>query len=323
MEKDELMPKSFGNMSRFDTPWVSIAATSGIMIAVILLLDLEDFVKTASTLQLVLFTIANLAVIFMREGNLRHYRPKYRAPGYPWVQAIAISAYGFLIFQMGFWPMVTAALFLFLGYLWFLFFAYGRIKREYALLHVVERILGRKRTSHMVDEELREVLIERDDITEKRFHEKIENAVVLDSPFFLPPIELANEIAPPLAKRLNISEENLRRRIIKRERDSNIIVTHGYAIISLKIPGKNRFEMAMVRAKKGTFFSKDYPPAHAAFVVVASPDQEHFYLHSLMWLVGLAELIDFDKEWIEAPTTEDLRHLILKAWMKSCLEGEE
>lgn len=40
-------------------------------------------------------------------------------------------------------------------------------------------------------------------------------------------------------------------------------------------------------------------------------------------ILSKAELIDFDKEWVEADTTEDLRSLILKAWKENCLEDEE
>ncbi|MCK5559775.1 MAG: amino acid permease, partial [Thermoplasmata archaeon] len=52
MSKDELLPGAFSKVSKSRTPWVSITFTTGFMIAIILLLNLEDFIKTASTLKL-------------------------------------------------------------------------------------------------------------------------------------------------------------------------------------------------------------------------------------------------------------------------------
>ena len=54
MGKDDLLPRAFSKISKHGTPWVAILFTSGFMICVVLFLDLEDFVKTASTLKLIL-----------------------------------------------------------------------------------------------------------------------------------------------------------------------------------------------------------------------------------------------------------------------------
>jgi amino acid transporter len=120
MGKDELLPKAFAKVSKRGTPTVAIIFTSAFMIMVVLFLDIEDFVKTASTLKLVLFILANLALIFMREANIRHYRPKYKAPFYPYIQIFGIVGYGFLIFQMGFLPLMIAGIFLLCGLGWYL-----------------------------------------------------------------------------------------------------------------------------------------------------------------------------------------------------------
>ena len=69
MSRDRLLPGFFGKVNaRFGTPHVSILVTSAFMISVILFLGLEDFVKTASTLKIVLFLLVNVSVIIMRES---------------------------------------------------------------------------------------------------------------------------------------------------------------------------------------------------------------------------------------------------------------
>jgi mannitol/fructose-specific phosphotransferase system IIA component (Ntr-type) len=321
MGKDDLLPRSFGKVSRHGTPWVAIIFTSSFMIAVVLFLDLEDFVKTASTLKLILFILANLALIFMREANIRHYRPMYKAPFYPWIQVFGIAGYGFLIFQMGTIPLIITGIFLLCGLGWYFIYAHGKIKREYALLHVVERVMGEKTTDHLLDEELREILIERDNITEVRFEYKLEKSVVLDLDYFVPPEDFADKVAQSLTPRLNIEKDEIFSWLYHREKDSNIIVRKGFALISFHIKGRKKFEIAMVRTKRGAIFSDEFAPVNAAFILVSSADEENFYLHSLMWLVQLAETIDFQSEWLKAKSDDEIRDIVLTAW-KSRVAGE-
>jgi len=316
MGKDELLPSAFAKVSKYRTPWVSIIFTSGFMIAIILFLDLEDFVKTASTLKLFLFILANLALIFMRESNIRHYRPKYKAPFYPWIQIFGIVGYGFLIFEMGTIPLLFVGVFFICGLGWYYFYAHGKIKREYALLHVAERVTGIKTTDHLLDEELREILIDRDGIIQARFEDKIRNCVVLDLKHFVAPEEFAEKVTNPLAKRLNISEAELFKQLMKREKKSNIMVRPGYAIISFHIKGHRKFEIALVRTKRGARFSDKLSPVHAAFIIVSTSDMQSFYLHSLMWMVQIEEDADFEKGWKEAKNDDELREVILSSWRK-------
>jgi len=79
MGKDQLIPHSFAKVSKRGTPTFSILFTSGFMICVILFLDLESLVKTASLLKILLFLFVIFSLIIMRESKIRHYRPKFRS----------------------------------------------------------------------------------------------------------------------------------------------------------------------------------------------------------------------------------------------------
>ena len=323
MAKDEVLPPAVGKVSKYGTPWVAIILTSTFMISIILFLDLEEFVKTASTLKLFLFILANLSLIFMRESNIRHYRPKFKAPLYPWIQIFGIVGYGFLLFEMGTIPLILVGVFIILGLGWYFFYAHGKIKREYALLHVAERVTGIKSTDHLLDEELREILIDRDNITEARFERKIRNSVVLDLKHFVAPEEFAEKVAKPLAERLNMSEKELYKLLMKREKKSNIMTRPGFAVISFHIKGRKKFEIALVRTKKGARFSSKTPPVRAAFIIVSTSDRQNFYLHSLMWLVQIEEQTDFEKAWIDAKDKKELREVILSSWKNRSIESLE
>ena len=316
MSKDQLLPGFFSKISKRGTPVISILFTSGFMICIILFLDLEGLVKTASTLVLLLFIFVNLSIIMMRESKIRHYRPSFRSPFYPWIQIAGIIGYSFLIFEMGFISLAFVGCFIVFGLGWYWFFARDKIWREYSLIHVIERITGEKSTGYLVDEELREILIERDVVTEKRFEQLIKKCEILDVFKYMRPDKFAWLIANRLSGRLDIDKDKLHALLKQREKDSNIIVHPGIAIFSHIIKGRDKFEIILVRSKKGIIVSDDAGPVHAFFVIVASPDQQSFYLHSLMWIIQIAEETDFEKEWINAKDIDELRDIILKSWAK-------
>ena len=103
---------------------------------------------------------------------------------------------------------------------------------------------------------------------------------------------------------------------MKREKDSNVVIHPGIAIVSHIIKGRDKFEILLVRSRKGIILSDDVDPIHAFFVIVASPNQKNFYLHSLMWIVQIAEGVDFRTEWLIAKDDEELKDIILTAWKK-------
>jgi len=316
LSKDQLLPSFFSKLSKNGTPVVSILFTSGFMICIILFLDLEGLVKTASTLVLLLFIFVNLSLIMMRESKIRHYRPSFYSPFYPWIQIAGIIGYSLLIIEMGVVPLVFVGCFIAVGFGWYWFFAHDKIWREYSLLHVVERVTGEKSTGYLVDEELRKILIERDDVTEKRFEEILKKCEIIDVYKYERPDKFAWLIADKLSNRLDIDKNKLHALLKNREKDSNIMIHPGIAIFSHIIKGRDKFELILVRSKKGIFISDDESPIHAFFVAVATPEQQNFYMHSLMWIVQIADLTDFEKEWCNAKDVHELREIILSSWSK-------
>jgi APA family basic amino acid/polyamine antiporter len=316
MSKDQLLPGFFSKISKRGTPVLSILLTSGFMICIILFLDLEGLVKTASTLVLLLFINVNLSLIAMRESKIRNYRPSFRSPFYPWIQIAGIIGYSLLILEMGVFPLAFVGCFVLAGFGWYWFFARDKIWREYSLLNVVERVTGEKSTGYLLDEELRGILIERDDITEQRFEELLKKCEIVDVFKYGPPDRFTRLIANKLAERLDIDKDELHALLKNREKDSNIMIHPGVAIFSHIIKGRNKFELILIRSKKGIIVSEDASPIHAFFIVVATPEQKNFYMHSLMWIVQIAEETDFEEEWINAKDADELREIILSSWKK-------
>jgi mannitol/fructose-specific phosphotransferase system IIA component (Ntr-type) len=104
-------------------------------------------------------------------------------------------------------------------------------------------------------------------------------------------------------------------RLLKNRKDSNFMNHPGVAIFSHVIRGKNKFEMVVVRSRKGMMLSNSPEPIHTFFLIIASSDQESFYLHSLMWIAEMANDPDFDAKWIAASDKKELRQVLINAWI--------
>ena len=112
MGKDQLIPGNFAKISKRGTPTFSIIFTSSFMILVILFLDIEGLVKTASLLKILLFIFVILSLVIMRESKIRHYRPKFKSPFYPWIQIAGVIGLVFIIIEMGLIPMLLVGFFI-------------------------------------------------------------------------------------------------------------------------------------------------------------------------------------------------------------------
>jgi amino acid transporter len=311
MGKDQLLPEVFGRTSRWGTPWFAIVATTGFMITIIALTDVKQLAAYASTLKLILFILANLALVFMRESNIMHYRPKYKAPFYPWAQIIGIAGYTLLIIMLGWEKILVGLGFVGIGLIWYYLYAYGKIKREYAFLHVAERVMGEEQTEYLLDEELREILISRDRIHKSRFIEKVADSLIIDLNYLPPPNELSKKMAYAFSDRLNINENDIMKEFTKEDRSAHMMMMPNFVILSYQIEGRDIYDMAMIRTKRGAIFTEESPPVHTAFVLLFSKDERDFYLNSLMWIMKSCETVDFKKDWQEAEGTRGLRNLML------------
>ena len=316
MSRDELLPSLFRKVSKRGTPAFSIIFTSGFMIFIILFLSLENLVKAASTMILLLFILINLSVIVMRESKIQYYQPKFRSPLYPWIQILGIIGYGFLIFKMGITSLLIVVIFIICALGWYWVYARSKIKREYALLNVVKRIARIKSTSYLLDEELRKILIERDNITDERFECLIEKCPVIDLKTSLSADELYKIVADSFTEQLKINSEKLFKLLIKREKEPEITMKSRVGCLSINIQGYNKFGIMLVRDREGITFSNKSSPVYAAFIIVNTPDEYNFYLHSLTWIIKIVEGNDFIKKWLNAQNSKELRNIIISSWRK-------
>jgi len=312
MSRDCLLPAIFqrtGLKSR--TPYFSIVATTAFMIAVILFLNLENLVKTASTLKILLFLLVNLSLIVMRESKIQSYRPKFRSPLYPWIYIAGIVGYGFLIFEMGELPLAITGAFVACALTWYLVYARKRVSRQAALVHVVERVTAKELVDATLPDELKEIIIERDEIVEDRFDYLVNRCAALDLKGPLSLDGFFRRVAKELSKKLGMEADDIFNLLMERERETTTAIRPGLAIPHIIIEGKGKFEILLARCREGITFSESSAPVHAVFVLMGSRDERNYHLRTLASIAQITEEEGFDKKWLDARTSGELRDIVL------------
>ncbi|UCG59013.1 MAG: amino acid permease [Phycisphaerales bacterium] len=312
MSADGLLPPLLGRVNeRFKTPHVSILLTGGFMIMAIILLDIKSLVKTASTLKIVMFILTNVSVIVMRESKIQSYRPKFRSLLYPYAHIFAIVAYTALIVDMGWIPLTVSASFIGLSAVWYLLYASRRVTRASAAMHIVERVTDRELKSVTLENELRDILLERDEVTEDRFDRLIRECEILDLHGRHDAEQVFRELSKILARRLDTDEFVLFEKFLHREAEAGTVVQPGLAIPHIVVEGEKKFDVLLVRAIDGISFPHAPDPVRIMFVLAGSRDERNYHLRALMAIAQIAQEKNFERQWLSARNIEGIRNLIL------------
>ena len=314
MSRDQLLPEFFAKVNkRFNTPHFSIIFTGFFMITVILFLDLENLVKVASTMKIILFMLSIFACIIMRESRILNYKPAFVSPLYPWLQIAGIICYGFLLYQMGNIALLATGGFILASIVWHKIYVRERAMRKSALIHIVERVTAKEIAGDSLGAELREVLKERDKIVEDRFDELVKSCEIIDIGKQITLEEFFTIVAKKIAERLNIDARQLLDSFIAREKETTTEIRPGLAIPHIIIEGEHKFELVIARCEAGINFTDTLPPVYAVFILIGSRDERNFHLRALSAIAQIAHDENFDKDWLRAKNIEELRDIILLA----------
>jgi len=317
MSRDRLLPSALADVNeRFKTPHISILLTGGFMIAAVIFLDIESLVKTASTLMIILFILDNASVIVMRESRIQSYRPKFKSPLYPYLHIFAILAYSVLIVDMGRMPLLISAAFIVLSAAWFLLYARRRVTRASAAMHIVERVSDKQLKTVTLENELRDILMERDGIIEDRFDRLIRECEIIDIKGRISAEKVFRQISSILSVKLDISEYVLLEKFLYRETEGGTIVQPGLAIPHIVVDGENKFEILLVRAVDGIDFAEVAEPIRIMFVLAGSKDERNYHLRALMAIAQIVQERRFEQQYLAARDTETIRNVILLSTRK-------
>lgn len=317
MARDRMLPRPFAQLNRFGSPTAGILLTGGMMIAVLLLLDVESVAKLASALMLLVFGLVNLAVVVMRETGIASYDPGFRSPGYPWLHLIGLLAPFWLIAEMGHGPLLFTLAVVAVALAWYFYYARSRVARGGgAIFHVFER-LGRLR-SEGLDRELRGILKERGLRVEDPFDEVVARAIVIDAGPDLDFDDVVYLACVRLAERVAVDSDELRELFFLGTRLGDTPVAHGVALPHLRLESLLQPELALVRSRAGLRVTAagpdqpvDYAPRiHACFFLISPEEDPGRHLRILAEIAGRVDAEDFMERWLAADEGE-LRQTLL------------
>ncbi len=313
MSRDRLIPGFLGRIgAKRGTPWISVLLTGG-FIAAMLFLDFESLVKMASAMQIFLFMLTNLAVIVMRESRIHTYKPSFTTPLYPWMQIAGIITMLLLLVVLGMKALIACSIIIFGGTAWYFIYSRKRTERDSALLMLAARIFPRELRPRdgSIARELKDVLMERDVITEDRFDKLVLESDILDIEECLDLECFFHRIASKLTEKLEIDQEELFNLLLEREKTSPTALRPGLAIPHIIIPGEKKFSVTLARCRNGVNFGVDSEPVHIVFVLAGTLDERNFHLKALMAIAEITTASGFDTLWSKCRSVQGLRDLVL------------
>ena len=312
MSRDGLLPTCLAHTSlKYNTPHTAIIATFVFMAFTIVFLSVENLAKTASTMFLLSFILANASVICIRRAKIQGYRPSFKVPLYPYLPILGIIIYSFLIADMGFVPLITTAIFFVLVGAWHIFYVQSRIQREAAFAYTVRHLLSKRiRRTHLEDE-LLQISLERDGIIPDRFDEALKKAKFLDIKEKLSPLAFFEKIAEEAEIISRTKKEKIKELMLEREQEESPEVNAGIAVYDLLVKGHSVFEIIIARCNDGIVFSEFHKPITTFFVIIGSENERNFRMKSLMAIAHIVSEDEFVKRWYEARDEEQLRDILL------------
>ena len=319
MARDQLAPKKLSELGRKGTPVYSTLATVGVMIALLLLFNIESVAKLASAFQLLLFGILNVSVIVMRESGIEGYDPGFKSPFYPWMQIAGFFISGFLIAEMGFLSILFTLVIVTVSVIWYFKYAKDKIDRQGAIFHVHAR-LGKYQYEGL-EHEMRGILREKGLREEDPYEKTISHAYVFDSEEITDFREITGRVSQNLSERVGLSSESLTHEFISRAEEGVIPVGHSAALKHIRVDKEIDTEAALVRIQKGLDIegeqfeeSEDLEDEklNCLIYLVSSSRKSGQHLRILAHLAEMIDSVDFCERWNGAKNETELREILLR-----------
>ncbi|MBZ0166606.1 MAG: amino acid permease [Candidatus Omnitrophica bacterium] len=311
LSRDKLLPSALAVIHpKYRTP-VAAIVLSGAVLILCLFLKLDLLVELASTVLILTFMLSHLSVLILRESNLQNYRPTFKSPLYPWLQIISTVIFLFILFEMSTQVFFTKFIFIIVAF--FIYWFYGRLRNEqkYALLHIIERLTAKELVTGQLEDELKTIIRERDEIMKDRFDHVIEDCSVLDIPERVSADKFFEMAAQRISEQTDISRDAIELALLKREREGSTAINDEVAIPHIILDGKHEFNVVLARCRQGIDFGINHPDIYAVFILYGSKDERAFHLRALSAIAQIVSEEQFSRRWLAAKKEQALRDIIL------------
>jgi amino acid transporter/mannitol/fructose-specific phosphotransferase system IIA component (Ntr-type) len=318
MSRDDLLPRFLRRLDRRQTPRAAVVMTVGLIVLILLLLNPLKIAKLASAFQLMMFALACLAVVVMRESRIEEYDPGYRSPLYPWMQIVGIAAPFAFLYQMDRFTGLFSVGLVLLSLGWYWFFARGKVGRRGALYHLLLR-LAEPRVDTGLEVELGHILREKGVREDDPFDEVVTGAEVLDVDDDASFESVLTEVTDRLGAYLPATAEELREGFLSATRLGATPVSRGVSLLELRLFEIAKPLMVMVRLRDGIRVEVvdvhgRRAPEELVYCLVFLISPEADPKQHLRILAQIAEHVDTDEflsRWREAKNEQVLKELLL------------
>ncbi len=333
MARDKLVSARFEKLNKFGTPTAGILVTTALMIFFILAFSAQGVAKLASSFNLLVFGLANIAVIVMRESKIESYDPGFRVPLYPFLPLAGALISGWLIAEMGTLAILFSLGVVAVGVVWYLYYARQRVDRSGAIHHVFER-LGRERHQPLY-QEFQEIIKEKGLRAKDPFDATIAKADVFDADPQADYATIVHQAAECLSRRVPINAEELAQRFMNSGELGEAPIAHGAILPHFRSENLTQSEMVLVRSASGVYIARSEAQATPsqnpddADVPAPAPPQTAREVYALIFLVSpqsdpgqhlrvLAQVASrvedatFMTEWRDATDHQKLREVLLQ-----------
>jgi len=317
MGRDRVIPHSFSRLTRFRTPKNAILTTTAIILMIVVLANPEQIAKLASTFQILVFALINIAVIVMRESGIKSYDPGFKSPFYPYMQIAGILVAVILIPEMGLLSSVFALVLVGLGIVWFNLYVRHRVNRVGAVAHmaehVSERMLSRDAQALGLDKELREILKEKGLRPDDPFEKMVIDAEFLDLEIDCDAEEVLHRASRILSNRSGVSHDLILGALLERSRLGETPAEAGIALPHVLLNDVDDFYLVLARSIPGLDFPMADQSIHAIFVLLGNRKNPAQHLRLLAEIARCAEDPGFLDHWISARGEAELKTELIKS----------
>ena len=169
-----------------------------------------------------------------------------------------------------------------------IYFIYaGKNRKEYALLHLIEKYTSKQLTSDILEEELKEILHDRDEIVKDDFDKVIGEASVIDLEDSLNFDNFLKQIAPVLASGTGVDKNRIVKLLNEREKETSTAITSFFAIPQIAVEEKC-YNIVIARCKKGIKFP-DGTNIKAVVIILGSKEHRSLHLRTFSALAHIVQ----------------------------------
>ena len=134
MARDRMVPNWLSAIhKKLLTPYRAIVLTGVLALFFLLLDSLENLAKIASVLQLYSYAALNIGCVVLRVSNPDWYKPTYRTPGSPWLQAFAAIGCLSIIVSSGPFAQIAVVVLIVVSLIWYMVWGRSRVEFEHAV----------------------------------------------------------------------------------------------------------------------------------------------------------------------------------------------